>query len=342
MNFWDYIKNTKKDIILYGKGNGAEKLLDRLAEMGIKVSAIFSSEGFSKSKPFRGYEIKSLDEIKTEYHDFIILLAFGSDREDVKKLIEGVNDSFEMYAPHLPMYDSDFTDSEYFTKHENDIHKISKILADEQSIKVLSSVINFRKSAKLTDIWECESTLDEGYSLLKLDEDECYLDIGAYRGDTVLEFIRHSSNYRKIYAAEPNMKTFEKLKINTSDIKNIEYINAFISNDDSCVTVSTKDGRGSTISDKGKEVKSCRLDTLFKDKTITYIKIDAEGEEINIIEGGYDLILNQKPKMRIAAYHKANDIFDIVNKVLSIRSDYKVYLRHYLSVLDWNIDLYFV
>ncbi len=342
MNFWDYIKNTKKDIILYGKGNGAEKLLDKLEDMEIKVSAIFSSEGFSKSKPFRGYEIKSLDEIKAEHDNFIILLAFGSDRKDVKELIEGVNNSFEMYAPHLPMYDSDFTDKEYFTKHENDIHKLSKILADEQSLKVLNSVMNFRQSAKLTDIWECESTLDEGYSLLKLDEDECYLDIGAYRGDTVFEFIEKCSNYRKIYAAEPNIKTFEKLKINTSDTKNIEYINAFISNDDSCVTVSTKDGRGSTISDKGSKVKSCRLDTLFKDKKITYIKIDAEGEEINIIEGGYDLILNQKPKMRIAAYHKANDIFDIANNVLSIRSDYKVYLRHYMSVLDWNIDLYFV
>lgn len=342
MNFWDYIKTEKRNIVLYGKGNGAEKLLDKLHKMGVEVSAVFSSEGFSKAKPFRGFSIMSLEEIKKEYDDFVILLAFGSDREDVHKLIEGVNAEYEMYAPHLPMYDSDYTDSAYFEKNEDRINRVRNMLADTHSVEVFEAVMKFRQSAKLADIWECESDVSAGYELLNLGECETYLDIGAYRGDTVFEFLGNVAGYDKIYAVEPNVKTFEKLKINTAKVENLDYINAFLSDKNGEVTVSVKDGRGSTVSDKGAFVKCASIDGLLDGSGITYIKIDAEGEELNILNGGKKLIEENKPKMRIAAYHKANDIFDIVDKVYSIRSDYKVYLRHYPSVLDWNIDFYFV
>lgn len=342
MNFWNYIKTQNRPIVLYGKGNGAEKLLDKLGEMNIEISAVFSSEGFSKSKPFRGYEVTSLDKIKARYDDFIILLAFGSDREDVQNLIKSVNAQHEMYAPHLPLYDSDYTDEEYFIIHKNDIENLKDILEDEQSIKVCEGICKFRNSALLTDIWKCESPVSEGYEILNLGNDEIYLDIGAYRGDTVYEFLQNVSGYCKIWAVEPNIKTYEKLKINTADISNIECINAFISDKEGLITVSRNDGRGSSASHKGSEVTKQSIDKLFANQKITYIKIDAEGEEANIIKGAEDTIRNFKPKMRIAAYHKANDIFDIANQVLKIRDDYKVYLRHYPSVLDWNIDLYFV
>ena len=34
-SLWDYLKTVKKPIVLYGMGNGAERVMDKLEEMHI-------------------------------------------------------------------------------------------------------------------------------------------------------------------------------------------------------------------------------------------------------------------------------------------------------------------
>lgn len=36
---WDYFKNTNKPIILYGMGDGADKVLDEFERLGINLTA---------------------------------------------------------------------------------------------------------------------------------------------------------------------------------------------------------------------------------------------------------------------------------------------------------------
>ena len=43
---WDIIKSTDRPIVVYGMGNGADKLFDRLASMGVTPTDIFASDGF--------------------------------------------------------------------------------------------------------------------------------------------------------------------------------------------------------------------------------------------------------------------------------------------------------
>ena len=43
---WDRLKNTKKPIVLYGMGNGADKILDWCDANGVKVAAVFASDDF--------------------------------------------------------------------------------------------------------------------------------------------------------------------------------------------------------------------------------------------------------------------------------------------------------
>ena len=46
--------------------------------------------------------------------------------------------------------------------------------------------------------------------------------------------------------------------------------------------------------------------------------------------------------MKIACYHRSEDVFAIVQKVLDIRSDYKIYIRHTRCIPGWDTDFYFV
>ena len=81
-DMWEEIKNEKRPIVVYGMGNGADKLFDRLDSFGVKVSDVFASDGFVRGHSFRGYRVKSFSEIKETYADFVILLSFASNRED--------------------------------------------------------------------------------------------------------------------------------------------------------------------------------------------------------------------------------------------------------------------
>ena len=58
--------------------------------------------------------------------------------------------------------------------------------------------------------------------------------------------------------------------------------------------------------------------------------------------GARDTILRHKPKLCVSAYHRGEDYFAIPEAVLSIRDDYKLYMRHFPYVPAWDTSFYFV
>ena len=75
---------------------------------------------------------------------------------------------------------------------------------------------------------------------------------------------------------------------------------------------------------------------------VSFIKFDVEGSELEAIEGARETILRDRPVMKIACYHRSEDVFTLIRKVLSIRPDYKVYMRHTRCIPGWDTDFYFI
>ena len=117
-----------------------------------------------------------------------------------------------------------------------------------------------------------------------------------------------NGKYSNILAVEPDEKTFKKLLQNCSAYKNFEAVHGAVSSLDGFVEFTNSAGRQSTIGN-GTEIPSYTIQTLSKKFVPTYIKIDAEGAEIDILTGGKKIISEFKPKMKIATYHKNSDIF---------------------------------
>ena len=59
------------------------------------------------------------------------------------------------------------------------------------------------------------------------------------------------------------------------------------------------------------------VDSLSLDN-VSFIKFDVEGSESEAIEGARETILKCRPVMKIACYHRSEDVFAIVQKVLEI------------------------
>ena len=334
------LQNTDKPIVLYGMGDGADKIADTLESRGIEISGVFVSDGFVRDKIFRGHKLCSYADMKARFGEMVVLVCFGTSLPDVIENIERIAREQELYAPYVPVIGEGCFDRKYVNAHKNSFASTLSFLSDDLSRKTFTSILNYRASGSIPFLCDCETTTDELYSLLKLNDNEVYADLGAYRGDTVAEFIAHTGGFRAIHAVEPDPKTYKKLAENTDGLPNISLYNAAAYSHSRGVAFSARSGRNSSIERGNKEIPSVCIDEICHDAT--YIKMDIEGAELDAIQGARETILKNKPKMRIACYHRIDDLFAIPQAVLDIRDDYKVYMRHRPYVPDWDTEILFI
>ncbi len=341
---WLYLKKfTSKPIVLYGMGDGADKVLSICKKMRIPVAGIFASDEFARHNDFHGYTVMTYNEAKAAFGDMVVLVCFGTSRPEVLARIDTIAQEQELYIPNLPVYGDGLFTEEYAGEHSEDLGAVCFTLADELSRQVWRNLILYRSLGDYNKLKAAESDPEEVWqNILKPTDREHYLDLGAYRGDTVKEFLAHVSDYAAITAIEPEPKTYQKLCENTDGLHDCRRIHAAAGNTDGTCLFSAKKGRGSTVSENGIEIPCLRVDSLSPAVPFSLVNIDVEGNERAAIEGMEETIRQYKPKLQIAAYHRVEDYFAIPQQVLAIRPDYKVYIRHFRGIPAWDTNFYFV
>ena len=339
-DIWNRLVSEEKPILLYGTGNGADKILDELKRYDVKISGVFASSGFVRDRYFRGFKVMSLEQAEEVFGDFIALFSFGSNRPEVLDNIKRIMETHTLLAPEVPVCGGEVFNLDFAKRNSEKLYRVYNLLADEQSKKVFKETTLFKLDGDISHLFSCETHENEAFDILNLKENDSFLDLGAYNGDTVLDFINRVKNYGSITAVEPDKKSFSKLLKNT-DGYNIEAINAAISGNVGSIPFSFKSSRGS-VAGGDDFTDAVSIDYLCKNKTFDYIKFDVEGKELDAIIGGEKTIKKDKPKMLISAYHKSDDYFALPLKVLEFNPSYQIYMRHYPYVPAWDTNFYFV
>lgn len=340
---WEKAKNTEKPVLIYGTGNGADKIIDELNRLNVPIAGIFASDGFVRSRVFRGFPVISYSEAKEKYGDFLTLISFGSQRPEVLENFRRIEQERETYSVDVPVYGDNIFNREFYEKHKNEIDEVKSMLCDEKSRQVYENIISFKLTGEMDYLTDCETSRNEAYkNILHLLDDEIYLDLGAFNGDTVEEFTSHVNSYRKIYAAEPDRKNFAKLTKNTENLSNIELFNVCISDSDGEILFSSDGGRNGKADVNGISVKSMTVDSIIGENDVTYIKFDVEGLEKEALLGAAETIKRLKPKMLVSCYHRSEDVFTLPLLVKAIRGDYKVFIRHNPYIPAWDTQFYFI
>lgn len=339
---WDALKNSEKPIVLYGMGNGADKVLDEFSKRGIRCYGVMASDDFVRYQQFRGFTVRKMSDFESELDDFIVALCFASSLEDVMEHIKYVSGRHTMLVPSVPVYTEEVVDDSFVEKYKEQIKEAYGYLADEKSKAVFEGTLNFLYSGKLSYLFDIDSEKDEVFeNLLKLSDDESYLDLGAYRGDTVDEFLRFVSGYRKIIAVEPNVKNHAKMVEHCAKLARFTALNVGISDSVGTMLVSKGGGRQSVLSQaNGIEVAVTTVDEISSDYgQFSYIKADIEGMEHKMLSGAV-VTLSSKPKLNIAAYHTNSDFFTLINSIKKINPDYRIYLRKHPYIPCWDLNIY--
>ena len=174
-----------------------------------------------------------------------------------------------------------------------------------------------------------------------------YADLGAYNGDTVREVLAHSPNVERIYALEPDARSFKKLDAFCAQYDgkaNITPINAAAWSNDCTLTFGNEGNRNSGIFAPSKtakqvEITARSLDSVLGNDTVDYIKYDVEGAEREALLGSKQAILRSSPALLVSAYHKSEDVFALPLLIKELNSNYKLYYRRYPYVPAWDLNL---
>ncbi|MCH5299441.1 MAG: FkbM family methyltransferase [Ruminococcus sp.] len=340
---WDVLKNTDKPIILYGMGDGADKVLKEFERLGISPYGVMASDDFVRGQVFRGFTVKKFSDFEEELDDFIIALCFASQLEDVMSHIKSVAARRTMLVPSVPVFGDNIFNEAFYVDNESEINAAYDLLADDLSRRVFADIIRFQYTGELKYLDYCTTDKDEAFeNILRLSGEEAYLDLGAYNGDTIEEFLRYSGSYRSITAFEPSSKSFKKLQEFCADMENVSLWQLGSYNKNTQINFNTKSGRNCAIDVSGTPVQVARVDAILCGKKITYAKLDVEGAERETFEGMENTIRLFKPKLNVAVYHRSEDLFALILQLHSLNPDYKFYLRHHPYIPHWDTNLYCV
>lgn len=342
MDLWTRLKNARKPIVLYGMGDGGDKIIKVLESYGVYVSGVFASDGFVKKKLFHGMPLMTYAEAKEAFGDMIVLIAFGTGIKEVLDNIKRIAKETELYVPDVPVAGDTLFNLRFAKDNAHKLRFVYSRLATERDRFAFECLVRYKLSGRAEYLYACEDSKEYAYSLLRLGNDETFVDCGAFIGDTVAEFLSVTGGHKAIYAIEPDGRTFRKLSANTEGVENIHLINAAAGDKVGFTHFSAVGSRGSKQTDGGIQLPTVSVDSVLEGKEATFIKMDVEGMEAAAIDGASETIKAYKPKMYLSCYHRSEDFFDIPLRVLSLREDYKLHIVHHPCLPAWDTAFIFV
>ena len=338
-----YKKNKDMPVILYGGCDGCIWFIKFMNKYSIPIACIIDKNktihernGIPQLTPKEAYE---------RYDEAIVVIsAMAYSREIEKSIMDNKQGFFvSSFDPTLEVLQQiTYLERKIFFKNKKkEIIELERILGDQKSKIVLN---NFLMGAITSDS-DCyrDSASDSQYfpDVIRksLSRKEVFVDVGAFVGDSIQEFVKVTDNkYKKIYAFEPDLYNITLAKKQLDDERIVFYQKGVGKNKGKVYFYNENEGidEGARIvKDKTSattEVEIVRLDDIVGEE-VTYIKMDIEGMELDALKGAEALITKYKPKLAISIYHKMEDIVEIPNHIRNMNLGYRFYLRHY-----WNCN----
>ena len=331
-------------ILVYGIGNQFKELYKMLK--GHKLY-LFDGDCNKWGKEIFTYPIRRPEDIH-EFLDCNSILMIGCVKyqfEIAKSLVEDWN----VPAGQIYMFSSEWYEKNIYKKRviEENMERIRFVaehLGDDESREYYLNALRARYDRNPLLLTPNPNSVIAGEyrDILKLTVGEHIVDCGAYTGDTAEMYMKRLNGQCQIEAIEPFEDSFLLLKTRIEENNWGNKVNAYnvaVGNETEIQIINYDiDDFGMAISllseqrENQQEILVKKLDDLFLNQEITYLKMDIEGTEKSALLGARELIVRYHPKMMISAYHKIEDLWEIPETIWKIDSNYKIFVGHAPSV----------
>lgn len=215
------------------------------------------------------------------------------------------------------------------------------LVSDQVSKQTLIDVLRFRLTANSEYMSDYSVRLsDQYFEDFMQYKNEVFVDAGGFDGDTTEEFINRYPDYKKVFLFEPSTKNLEAAKKRLEGVRDIDFRSLGLSDIEGTLYFNADAGSASAITNGvGESISVVTLDKELENESVSFIKMDLEGWEMNALRGAEMTIKKKKPKLAIAVYHSAKDFREIPQYILKLNPEYKVFLRHYTQ--GWSETVMF-
>lgn len=357
-DLWSYLAATNKTVVLYGMGNGADKILSVCEEKGISVADFFASDGFVRGQIFHQKRVLSWSETKEKYgaENLIVLLSFGSSRPEVIETVRAVAAEAELYAPDVPAFGNGVIDGDFLRRNADAIRAARELLSDDESRRIYDLVWEYKRTGKIEPLLDAVSDPEKVMqTLVRPSKISVSVDLGAYTGDTVRELLSApGSAVAEVYALEPDARNYKKLcayaETETRAVVHPYPMGAWSKRETLCFdgsgnrNASMEVNRSQILEDRKIKmitVEGEALDCVIDGKHVDYIKYDVEGSEREALLGSVNTIRQSEPTMLVSLYHRNEDLFALPLLIHELFPQYRgFYLRRFCGIPAWDLNLY--
>jgi FkbM family methyltransferase len=342
------IKTANLPAVLYGaSADVAGRIVAKLAKAGISVPyAVFNDETpMCKDALPKDVSIVHTDEIDSLLPDFFLIAGFVKIYPNIGILKDKFRNARN--AGYLSeIFDMEPITNEYVNEHCDEFVNTCNSLADELSRASFEQYLLSKTYQDAMFLWRYFKkdqylTAD----IIKLSETEAFFDCGAFIGDTIDDFLKHTGGrYGKIWAVEPDKRNFQQLTKYVKDkgLANISLYNKGLYSSSGKLRFKDEGSMLSALSDEADDyIEVETIDNIISHKRVSFIKMDVEGAELEALKGAAKTITRCKPTLAIAAYHRKEDLLAIPEYVMRLVPDYKIYFRPHKK-LAIDAVLYFV
>lgn len=346
-DLWHYLASTDKAIVMYGMGNGADKILAVFETYGIEVSDFFASDGFVRGQVFHGKTVLSFSAVKEKYNDFIVVVSFGSSLPEVLANIYSIAERHELYAPDVPVSGETLFTLDFYKEHYNDFLSAFDLLCDEESKRIYTNIVKYKITGDIAHLRNAISSHDCEKEILDFNRYETFIDAGAYNGDTARKFIAGCKNAKTVHSIEPDRKNFKKLSMYAENENSASVFPHHFGawNKADVAEFAVGGNRNSAIGTQNlKKTETVQLNTIDSLGVMNadYIKYDVEGAEREALFGSVQTIKTSSPDLLVSLYHRSEDLYALPLLMHELFPEYSLYLRRFEYIPAWDINLYAV
>jgi len=332
------LADNSRYVVFYGCGAIFSSIVDTWQEyVGRPIDFCCDSDPDKWGKSYCGAKCLSpqeLLEIKSECAVFVTIGKF----QPVFNFLR--SEGFP--SVHL-IYKYDLVASAFLDEQDNEVVATKLRLArsgfsDQRSVQVFDTILR-RVLGRDRDIGLMPSICDPHQyfvpDIVRLSARECYVDIGAYDGDTIGQFIAATQgNFETIHAFELEPLNYHRLKENVRHMPHHDRITTFNLGiwDRECDINFSVAKTQSTLGVGESSAHVVPLDDILANQRVSFIKMDIEGAEPHALRGARNLIATQKPKLAICVYHHISHLWEIPAYIRQLVPDHRLFLRHYTNL----------
>lgn len=330
------------DIYIYGAGFVGRKVLKLCRENNLKniVAAMVDEPYYQENSFLEGIPIYTPEMVLAKRKDEIVILMGMKDMSKGHKLKEGFPQIKKVYClPNLACEEEFYLSREEYVRHQLQISEVQTLLADEVSKEVFSAWIEGCISYDVSKIFNyCKEHISYfNNGIFGVEGDSSYVDVGAYIGDTIEDYIEYNNAVKHIYAFEGDAEFCEQMhkKFCVADGAIADRIKIYScilwsKNTEVSFAKSSQDAyvgacvheNNSEKNDVAKTLDSVLLNNI---EGVDLLKINVIGSA-EVLEGAASIVRKFHPKIAIKVGWTG---FDNTYKIITLlkKYNYQIYMR---------------